>query len=67
MTTLKQKIHSILESVVHNTVSSGKGRKATLVIPYYELTKELGFGEPNFNNDVKLTIKLEILGDEYEQ
>lgn len=67
MTTLKQRIHSILESVLHNTASSGKGRRATLVIPYYELTKELGYGEQSFNNDVKLTIKLEILGDEYEQ
>lgn len=63
----KQKIHSVLESMLYNVASTGKGRKAIITIPYYEIAKELGFGEPSYNLNIRLTLKAEFIGDDYEQ
>ena len=56
MSNFKLKIHATLDSLLHLSVKDGKSRKAEMVIPYYELCKELGFGEAIGYHDLTVTI-----------
>lgn len=57
------KIHSVLESLLYNTIKTGGSRRAVITIPYYELAKELGFGEHASELDMRVTIKAEFVDD----
>lgn len=63
MSDIKASAHALLESVLYNIARTGNGAPGVLVIPYYELAKDLGFGEKFYDLNIKLTIQAEFIDD----
>jgi hypothetical protein len=50
--------------MLHSAAKTGEGRETKVTVPYFELAKEVGFGEPTYGLNVRVTLKVEFIDDD---
>lgn len=66
MISIKEKAHSVLDSILHLAAKTGQGRETILTIPCFELAKEVGFGQKSPGMSLRLTLRAEFIDDDGE-